>query len=99
MLNVRDKNMKWMIATILTAVANVVIIMLFAASKLGRMPVLLPLILAILSLCCAIVSLVMGIVSKKRQHPQWVMHLISAAMWTGLIAFNFWAFQSVLYVA
>jgi hypothetical protein len=91
--------MKWIITTILTAAGNVVIMMLFAASKLGPTPVLLPLVLAAVSLCCAIGSIALALVSRKRQRPQWLLHLVSLVIWIGLIAFNLWSFQSVLYVA
>jgi uncharacterized membrane protein HdeD (DUF308 family) len=91
--------MKWMITSIFLGTANVIVMGLFAASKLGPTPIMMPMYLAIVSLCSSIISIVIAIISKKKHNSTWVLHLVSATIWIGLVVFNFWAFKSVLYVA
>jgi len=91
--------MKWMITSIVLGTGNVVLIILFAASKLGPTPLFLPLILAAISICCIIVSTFLTISARKRQDPHIAIPVLSMAIWGGLTVFNLWAFQSVLYVS
>jgi hypothetical protein len=48
--------MKWMITSVLAATFNVVIILMFTASKLGPTPLFLPLILAVVALAAIVGS-------------------------------------------
>ena len=90
--------MKWMITSALAAGVNVVIMLMFAASKLGPTPPFLPLLLAVVALVALIGSIVSVILGKTRHQEFRVFHLVAVAPWATAIGFNLWAFQGILYV-
>ena len=91
--------MKWMVASVLLGTGNVVLIMLFAASKLGPTPLFLPLILGAISSCCIVVSTFLTISARKRKDSHIAIPVFTIVIWSGLAVFNLLAFQSVLYVS
>jgi type III secretory pathway component EscS len=90
--------MKWMITSVLAATFNVVIILMFTASKLGPTPLFLPLILAVVALAALVGSIVSVVVGKTRHQDFRALHLVAVAPWVIAIGFNLWAFQGILYV-
>lgn len=85
--------MKWLLITISLAIINVIIMTLFAASKLEPTPVMLPILLILFSLSCAFVSFRKTLKDKTKQN------IISMILWIILIVYNLWQLQLLLYVA
>jgi len=90
--------MKWMITSFLAAACNVVVILMFAASKLGPTPLFLPLFLAVIALAALIGSIVSVTVGRARHQKFRVLHLVAVAPWATAMGFNLWAFQGILYL-
>ena len=90
--------MKWMMISLVAATGNVVLMLMFAASKLGPTPLFLPLFLTALTLGAAIGSVVSAILGKRRHNQFKVLHLVAAAPWAVATAINLWAVQGILYV-
>lgn len=87
--------MKTLSLVVLIAVMNVVFMLLFAASKLGPTPAWLPLLLSLASLF----GLIFCFVRYLRATPKKLALLFSAIICLGLVMFNLFVFQSILYVA
>ena len=85
--------------TILIAIGNLLLLLLFPAGKLGPTAVLLPLFLAGASLVCAIIFSALGILYRKRDDPWWKKELITAAIRSGLVGFNILVLKEALYEA
>ena len=91
--------MRWMIITACAAVANVLLLELYAASVLGRTPLFLPLFLAFGSTCCTIISVLLAIHSRKDPGQSCRLNVVASVFWIGLVVYNVWSFNLVLYVS
>ena len=94
-----DNEMKWLITTLVLSLLNAALMEAFATSKLGRTPVLLPLLLAMLSLVLVCASVVFAVREKKQGQSRWYLHLYSAGIWLGMTALNLKHFNDIMYVA
>jgi len=90
--------MKWMITSILLGALNLVYMTLAAASKFGPIPAKVPLILSVLSFCFLILSMILAFLNYEKGKYHWVQNLIPVFLWAGLIVYNFWNFQMIMYV-
>lgn len=88
--------MKAMITSILFSIINITLMLLFAASKLGRTPLWLPLCLFIVSVNYAVVFIVSLFRCRKES---FIFNFICTVIWIALSLFNLWAVQSLMIVA
>lgn len=91
--------MIWLTFTLIAGVVNIIVMQMFAASQLGRTPVLLPLFLAVLSFIFAIGSAVYAIAQRNKIATKWLPPLAAAPAWLLLVVYNLWMFSGVLMVA
>ncbi|MCP4023347.1 MAG: hypothetical protein GY729_15995 [Desulfobacteraceae bacterium] len=89
----------WLISSITIAATNISLLILFAKSILGPTPVLLPLGLSIVMIALAFITGKKAILLKRINDHNWYILLISSMIFGGLIPFNIWIFNTVLYAA
>lgn len=89
----------WITLTMICISVNVAALLMYAASMLGRTPVLLPLALAILCAALGIVSIALSIRPRNGSSKTTRVYAISSIAWLASAVFNLYQFKSVLYVA
>ena len=90
--------MKWLLITITVGIANVGIMQLFAKSKFGPTPLSLPFFLIVISVAFAITSILKALKINKIQKQEKLGAVYSAIIWILLAIYNFFHFNTILYV-
>jgi len=91
--------MAWLICSLIAGFFNILLMQMFAASQLGPTPVLLPLLLAGVSLILVLGSIIFAGIQKRKNSPHCGLTALSAAIWAAMVAYNLWVLNGVLMVA
>ena len=81
-----------MMTSLAVATGNAVLMLMFAASKLGLTPLLLPVFLGVATLGATIGSIVSAICGRIHENRFWHLHLVAAASWAVATGVNLWTF-------